>query len=222
MTQDRETLAAKIRALLAKANSSEFEAERDAFIAKAEQLMRDYQISLSEVDGARPNDKLGHDLHEGGRPNVWKHALGYQVAKYYCCRYIKRVGAPKLTYTLIGRESARVTTQLMLEYLIYTVMRAARLEYTDERARSWSRESKATMLCERLKELNKSKPLETSGSNNALVPLDEATAYMHEHFRTRNVKGRSLRSDAKDRVWAQGVGLNLQTGGSRVLQITRG
>jgi len=212
-TQNKDTLAAKIAALLAKANSSEFEAERDAFMAKADQLMRDYQISMADVNNARDGDPLGLEIHEGGTSRAWKHPLGVQVAKYYGCQYVSRRGAPKFTYTLVGRESNRVTAKLMFEYLIDTIMKASREQYKDERARNVSRESKGAMLAERLRELNKSKPLEHIGA--CLVPLDEASAYMREHMKLRAVRSRSLSANVADRQWAQGVGLNMQAGSSR-------
>ncbi len=214
-TQNKDALTAKIAALLAKANSSEFEAERDAFMSKADQLMRDYQISMADVNNARDSDPLGLEIHEGGVSRAWKHPLGMQVAKYYGCQYVSRRGAPEFTYTLVGRESNRVTAKLMFEYLIDTIMKASREQYKDERARNVSCESKGVMLAERLRKLNKNKPLAHTGQG--LVPLDEASAYMREHMKIRGVRSRSLSANASDKQWAQGVGLNMQAGGRKQL-----
>ncbi len=217
MTQDRDTLATKIRALLSKANSSQFEAEREAFMAKADQLMRDYQISMADVNTARDNDPLGLEAHEGGTSRAWKHPLGVQVAKYYGCQYVSHKGASKFTYTLVGRKSNRVTAKLMFEYLINTIMKASREQYKDERARNVSCESKGAMLAERLRELNSNKPLERTGAG--IVPLDEASAYMCEHMKIRISRSRALSANESDRKWAQGVGLNVQAGGGAKKQL---
>jgi hypothetical protein len=47
--RERETLLRRVQALLAKAEATQFEGERDSFFAKAEELMNKYRIELWEL-----------------------------------------------------------------------------------------------------------------------------------------------------------------------------
>lgn len=49
MSVDREKLMAKIRALIAKSESTTYETEKEAFWAKANELIEQYQLDLAEV-----------------------------------------------------------------------------------------------------------------------------------------------------------------------------
>ena len=51
---DRETIIRRVNGLLAKANSSEHQAERETYEAKAQQLMTRYQIESSEFADTGP------------------------------------------------------------------------------------------------------------------------------------------------------------------------
>jgi len=52
MAKDKDDLLRQIAGLLAKAESTEFEGERDSFLAKADELMMKYSIELWELDEA--------------------------------------------------------------------------------------------------------------------------------------------------------------------------
>jgi predicted phage gp36 major capsid-like protein len=43
-------LYAKIRAMIAKAESTEYEVEADAFMAKVDELMREHQLSMKDIE----------------------------------------------------------------------------------------------------------------------------------------------------------------------------
>lgn len=60
-----EDVLAKVRALLAKAESSEFDAEADAFTAKAQQLMTRYRIDRLSVVGSGAVDESPEGLRIG-------------------------------------------------------------------------------------------------------------------------------------------------------------
>lgn len=55
MARDRSDTLRKVQALLDKANGTQFDAERDAFMAKADALMAAYAIESFELDMARPS-----------------------------------------------------------------------------------------------------------------------------------------------------------------------
>lgn len=53
----KESILRKVRGLLDKANSTEFSAERDSFIAKADELMATYAIEAFEIEFAKSADE---------------------------------------------------------------------------------------------------------------------------------------------------------------------
>ncbi len=55
-----KTIIERIKALIAKAESSPFEAEADAFMAKAQQLIEQHAINQAVLHGADPSS-IGHD-----------------------------------------------------------------------------------------------------------------------------------------------------------------
>lgn len=127
MTDDKKKIAAKIQALIAKAQSSEHEEEADAFMQKAQQLLEQHQISLGDLlDADDPViiDETGFEQTEAS-PS-WYKDLYIAVAAMYGC---KAVIAPKMIHTsrgngrwgyaieLTGRESAIVTAQLMFPWI---------------------------------------------------------------------------------------------------------
>lgn len=124
-----DSIVNKIKALLAKAASTEFEAEAEVFLAKAHELMEKHQLSAEDLER---DDPVGHEetYERADRGGVdWDFSLMFGVADYFGCQAIRlppdrrnrryRIG-------LVGRESARVTATEMHKYLIRTVRRMAR------------------------------------------------------------------------------------------------
>ena len=113
-------LKRRILALIRKSESTEHEAERDSFAAKARQIMEEHQLTMRDVN--RADDPLGRTAlfcpySDGVYPTVA--AAG---ARYLGCATLQqrdfdpvraRMG---LKMIFLGRESARVTTEIMVPF----------------------------------------------------------------------------------------------------------
>lgn len=186
----------RIKALLAKAASTDHEAEAEAFFAKAYELMEKYQLDSTDLDKDDPlgNEKVAQ--RKGAAAPDWDFRLMFAVANYFGCKAIQIPDIDDLGYLaghhmdLVGRESARVTAIEMHKYLVKTVRRLGR-EYaqtnTFERnkrdglkllnADAWSRRI-GVALSSRLNELAR-KPEQAKtdvAKANALVTVDKVAA----------------------------------------------
>jgi hypothetical protein len=127
MTEDKAKMAAKIQALLAKAASTEHEAEAEAFMRKAQKLLEEHQINLGEFINADDPviiDENGFEQTDSS-PS-WYKDLYMAVGGLYGCRAVL---APKILKTsrgnerwgyaieLVGRQSAITTAQLMFPWI---------------------------------------------------------------------------------------------------------
>ena len=91
MTTKQEDILRKVRGLYAKANSTDFEAEREAFMAKADQLMEAYAIETWQLETGEDAEKAKlivrrdfdmqwfrdlDGIHWDARSNVWHLFMG--------------------------------------------------------------------------------------------------------------------------------------------------
>lgn len=124
----------RINALLAKAKGTDNEHEADAFMTKAAALMEEHQISVSQ---------LGHDaedvvadragFEQGAGSHVWVSNLYHDLARLYGCRTYFQQGwsskGRRTTVHVIGRESAKVTLDLMHPFIVQQVRAEAKRLY---------------------------------------------------------------------------------------------
>lgn len=233
------TIVEKIRALLAKAASTDNQHEAEIFFAKAHELMDAHQLEAADLE---TDDPVGHEaVYEKGSTKAapdWDFMLVFAVAKYFGCKSIRIQRNGKWAQDLFGRESARITTVEMHAYLVKTVRRLGReavgtpeFELHDKwgysagymNADQCSRRI-GNALRTRLNALAAaqapSAPSTPSGKN-ALVTRDRVVAlYKETHPDANSIKGKYY-SNAGAREIASGIGLNLQTGrsaGQRVLR----
>jgi|GEM_PF-1106314 len=110
----------RVQALIAKAESSAYPAEADAFMAKAQQLINDYAIDQARLKGADPTS-IGHDTvpmkgtYTKERSLIWS-----AVAKANRCEVLTlsaRGSSKVVDLTLIGREQDRQLVQLLASSL---------------------------------------------------------------------------------------------------------
>lgn len=123
-------IADTIRALLAKAASTEFEHEAEVFLAKAHELMEKHQLDASDLEN---DDPLGHeDAYEVRNPygTDWDFGILFPLARYFGCkairidtthRYNDGKVKPAFKMEIVGRESARITVIEMHKYLVATI-----------------------------------------------------------------------------------------------------
>lgn len=229
------TIIEKIKALLAKAASTNSPHEAEVFLAKAYELMEKHQLDATDLERDDPVD--GEAYYQKGNTKAspdWDTMLVFAVAKYFgckACRCEKYIGGGKAQWymDLVGRESARITTKEMHAYLVKTVRRLGReavgtrgFELTDKwgevvgymNADQCARRI-GNALRARLNNLaalqRKPEPATVSGKN-ALITMDRVVAVYNERHPDAAPIGGTYYTNSGARKVADGIGLNLQTG----------
>lgn len=126
----------KIAAIIAKAKGTDNEHEAEAFLAKANEMLERYQLSVHDI--MPDDDKVisfnGRDWSSTSHNWFWD--LYHAVAAYYGCDTVREQSSilktngraqTRYQYVLIGRQSAIETTELMYPYLFAEVNRQARI-----------------------------------------------------------------------------------------------
>lgn len=116
----------RVRALIAKAESSPFPAEADAFMAKAQQLINDYAIDEARLHGAEPTS-VGHDtMSMAGAYSKERSLIWAAVANANRCQVLtlSSYGSSKVDdLTLIGRTHDRQLVRLLATSLELQALR---------------------------------------------------------------------------------------------------
>lgn len=230
MTKNK-ALIEKIKAILAKAASTEFEHEAALFADKARQLMEQHQIDVTDLEHDDPVDISKPYSATTSAPSYKKH-LWTSLAKYYGCRTVLNwTSATEYTVDVIGRESARITLELMFPFVMEQVRKAAKRIYDEKKHLGELTvercvRSVANALILRIQEeiANREPPKATTqGGKNALVTMDAVQALIertYKHLTSGSKRG--IGTDGAARAAAKGISLNRQTGNSAsVKQIGR-
>lgn len=242
MTTDKKKIAAKIQALIAKAQSTEHEAEAEAFMRKAQDLLEQHQIDLGELLDADDPVIIDTDGFEQTEASPsWYKDLYVAVAGMYGC---KAVIAPKLIATsrgnhrwgyaieLTGRQSAIVTSQLMFPWIKQQCFEKGRKLVRDTYGFNDSNEEKkqarrvGNALVQRIWRLvalekQKNQVANTDVARNALVTVDRVLQVFNNHYQDLNksrARGPTV-TNAAAREAANSIGLHRQAGGSSTLAI---
>ena len=212
-------MATKIQALLAKAASTTNEAEAEAFLAKAQELMRKHQIEAWEL-GA--DEKTNHEhvcRRKGAVAPDWDFRLMLGVSRYYGCESIRWWDGIAHTMLLVGVESARVTSIEMHKYLVAVVRKLGR----ENAERMGTKPDTAARrigvaLNDRLASLAAQNALRERKSNtpsgkNALVIMNQLEAYIKSEFPDLEKIVSRPQTNGLARDLAGNVSLHLQTTG---------
>jgi hypothetical protein len=241
MTHDVQKIAAKIKALIAKAQSTEHEAEADAFMRKAQEMLEQYQLdlgSLLDADDPVIIDEKGFEQTESS-PS-WYKDLYIAVAALYGCKAVidyrmlntaRGNLRPGYGIELTGRESAIVTTQLMFPWIKQQCFEAGRKVWREATIKHYgyevpdaNNEKKqarrvGNALVQRIWKLvraNEARPPVTEAAKNALITVDRVLQVYNEHYQDLGEarKRGTVATNAAARAAAEGIGLHRQTGGS--------
>lgn len=231
-----DEMAAKIRALLAKANcASTTEAEADAFMAKAHELMERYQLGMADVltSGDPVVGSDGRTFSTGDF--AWKRELYASLARLYGCQTVWCAGGSyrngrwqHTTLKVVGRESATVTLDLMYPFVAAQVREAGyRMSRETRKSAASCMNSVGMALVIRVNRLWRAQLAEqqragTPEARNALVVVDQVKARMHELFPDMTTgKARPISSTQRATEHAAGIGLDRQVGAGSTLMIGR-
>ena len=112
----------KIRALLAKAASTDSPEEAMACAAKARELLRRYRIDPGKAQQQATAGDIGESVHEREKVPGWTIPLAFAAAHLFNCR-IYRKGKLMVFF---GREGDRVTAGEMYTFFISAVDKATK------------------------------------------------------------------------------------------------
>ena len=224
---DLSKIKAKIAALLAKANGTDNEHEAEIFSAKAHEMMAEYQLQAFDLG---EDDPMGVWLGMTGNGSTptWKAHITTSVAQYYGCKVIRHKsndGTWRLG--IHGRESARVTAELMTPFIFDqcraeakrlkkeghtgTVEQITRLVANALNSRIWK-------LTQEQAAANRAAAESGSVSreaSQALAIVEEVDAYVASLYaKLKPGKGRARNTSADAREAANRVSLHRQTGNS--------
>lgn len=208
----------KISKIIAKANSTNNEAEAEMLMAKAHELLVKHNIELSQIGDH--NDPIDGEKFVMASPNsqYWAKGLTHALATYYGCKIVvlwDNEGGSRLMFGLVGRESARVTTKLMQPFIRKQVMAAGRkLAKEMGCSHSIANRQVANALTQRIWQIihdNRMEVEATGGSKNALVITDAVEAFNNEFWgELGTASTRPKLTSAAAREAANGISINRQ------------
>lgn len=218
-----DKIKAKIAALLAKAEGTDNPFEAESFMAKVNELLEEHQIEMHEVRSTtgQVNDPMGH---EAGETNLyasmsWARDIAGTLAKYYGCRFVYYKLGNHFKYTIIGRESARTTFELMLPFIISQVKQQGRrcwLQHGGQSESVWVREVGQALWVRVGALLPKAEERRAELSANALVPVDDTQSYLDDLFpNVKKGKEKSVSYGWEAKKAAERVSLHHQATGTR-------
>lgn len=227
MTDNKKKITETIKALLAKAAGTDNEHEAAIFAAKAHELMEKYQVSVGDVLKDDPVDMTNAYQATSSAPS-YKKFLWRSLAHYYGCEtMLKWITSTKYEVHLVGRESSRVTTELMFPFIMEQVRKEGR---KIAQARGMKPEAAirdvANALVIRIDQLvaeqkRKAPQPATVSGKNALIVTDTIKALMKKLYpNSKMSNSRSLGTNGDAKKAAAGISLNQQMGGGAVKRIT--
>jgi len=229
MTKQEQKIIDRIKKVMAKAEGTNNAAEAEMLMAKVHQMLEEHNVTLLDVSEAELDDPMGKSqgfasclVNDG-----WMASLAGAVARYYGCRMIRtKVGKNKWVFSIVGRDSARITVELMTPFIKKQVQSIARDltkqgEYRNSRiAARRVANALITRVWELVREAERKDDQRVASGERALVPVDLVEQAFHRYY--PNVeKGRAATrmTDAVARKAADSVSLHRQTGGTKVKQL---
>ena len=215
MPRTIEQLKAKILALLAKAKSTEHKAEADSFFAKASELMEKHQVDLFDL---HEEDPIGCTFGVKAQPGPPSYKSNVQVAlaRYYGAKpFLEGIGGGKWVVRIYGPESARITTELMTDFVWQQVCdKATELLHNYSRAQAIRHIAKALVLRINIElAAQRAKPVH-NGSPFAVMVIDATKALIDKDFPVQSTVKHKAKNYSKDaRSLAAGISIRQQVGG---------
>lgn len=214
----RETIAEKIAKVLAKANGTSNEAEAATFLAKAEAMMTEHQLSFADLAELDKEDPTRPELSAltYWKSENWVGSLANALAGYYGLSAIRMTTGNQHHIAVVGRESAIETFKAMAPYLKKEVHRLSR-----EQAKT-STETPSVISCAigralaiRLAtltaEAKAASEARVASGGMELVPHDAIAAIIERDFGTlKEGKSRRTRISAAAREAANSINLSGQ------------
>lgn len=215
-------IAEKIAKVLAKAQSTNSPQEAETFMAKVHQLLEDHGLEMADIAELNLNDPLGMSMkaHGSYASENWAVKLGFAAARYFGCKGVSTTSGKNHRWmNVAGRESARITFQLMMPYLVDQVRKSAAAGVKAGHFRSVSQGKTMignaltfriyTLIAEN--EVLTEKRIGKARAND-LVPLDAIAEIIKEHFpHLSEARSSKITTTKAAREYAKGISLHKQT-----------
>jgi hypothetical protein len=223
-----KAIAEKIKKLIAFADSTAHPEEAETFMAKAHELLLAHGISLLDL-GRMGDDPVGQSQGAGHNKvnDQWRGDVAHALSTYYGCKTLfDKSRGDNVRWFIFGRESARITFDLMWPYIDRRVLELARREKGAGNYKSipQARRNIGNALARRIWGLIRAKeaaeakaaeagvkPVHAGTGVNALVPVDIIDQFINDAFTVKTNKAAKLNTDSNARAVANEVSLNLQT-----------
>lgn len=121
----------KLKAMLAKANSTTSSEEADSIMQKVRVMMERHGVSLLSINTHLSDDPVGitHPGIHFWHADNWARGLYAAIGRYFGCRVYFIKTSNRTEVLINGRESCRATFTLMAPYLFKSVRRMAEHSY---------------------------------------------------------------------------------------------
>jgi hypothetical protein len=192
--EDQKNIVRKIRALFAKANSVDSEAEAASFVAKAQELLAKHNIELIDetVEDAKVGEKTCGFKYLSP---LWTSLHGQVARLYFCDLYISGefFDKPKQKFVkrliFVGKDRNTEVAMDVADYLSKTIIRLSRVHSKDSRRQIDFQKGCIHGLYRRMKEMMKasiSQPVGDSGGLPAIYESEQklVRAYL-DHLKLR-------------------------------------
>lgn len=216
----------KIQKIIDKAKSTQSEAEAEMLFAKARELMDKHQIEAFELGDA--SDPVGMTVGATGSsgPSAYRPSVQSVLARYYGARPIRMWQNDKqYRIEIVGPESARITTELMTDYVWDQIKaEATKLAAAGHGKRDALIRKIANAFIFRVNALLQTDSADRSasvlGEKNALVVKDATEAWIASHYEGLVTRAGSKKSTTAAAAQAAGrISLSRQMGGNATLRI---
>lgn len=212
-----EKIKSKIAALLAKAESTDNAFEAEAFMAKVNELLEQHQLEVNDVRYARHRsaDPMGWSE---GTTNIyasmlWARGMASALARYYGCRLLYGKRGNHVIYRVAGPESARVTFELMLPFVISQVRVAAKPLVARYKKSKAERQVGQALEARIWRMVPKAEERRTDLSKNALIVLDDVEAFVNASTTVKTAKERKLDYSYAAQEAAEKISIHVQATG---------
>lgn len=210
----------RIRKVLALANGTDNPAEAELMMMKVQSMLDEHNLTLLDVENASEEDPIAtdKDVYHHFVKDGWKKWTVVRLGNLYGVKTSwYKMTKNKTVISVTGRESARITLELMLPYVLKEIRAKARV-LVSEKGYSKAKAERyvANALNERMREMYRATLDDRNamaGTGRDLIPVDEIKAKFDEDIgKTRTVTDRSKADDERARELADEISLDKQMG----------
>lgn len=185
-----EKIIDRIRKLLALASNNPSEAEREAALSKAHQMLIAHNLQMQDVQGT-PEEMDVYSLHVPYSSSPWSRTIVNAIAQLYFCKFVfmKHGGNRSYTAQFIGMRSDADVARMVAESILNSVKRqgiiAARTTGGSEASFKSAAATSIYWRCDKLKKEAQQSATATPGTALVVQSLYTQRAKEAEAFAAR-------------------------------------